>query len=135
VDITTQLTELVIEDDGLFERLFPVAFGEPVGPDGNTYEYGDGDLLEAILDLIKGKDGDQAWKGYARDTIATRQRLGDIDLSRAAYMSDEEMEKLCEGVIEGGRGRQIRCPYCQQSVLATEDAFGEHYREVKCWDN
>lgn len=131
------LVEMIVGNGDLFAYLMPVANGEPVGPDGDVFEYGDGQLAELVIEMFTGETVN--WPGDLNRRISTDSRLWEkgrtLTFDEVSGLSDEGWAKVREGVLAAHPDRQVPCMYCRTLVQATEDAIGRHYRNVKCWDD
>ena len=131
------LVELIAGNRDLFAYLLPVANGEPIGPDGDVFEYGDEQLAELVIEMFTGETAN--WPGDLNRRVSTDAALWEkartLTLEEVSDLSDEGWEKVREGLLKAHPGRQVPCMYCKTPVQATEGAIERHYRNSKCWDN
>lgn len=136
MNVETKLISIVTECDPLFTKLWTVALGEPVGPDGDVYEYGDSDLAEWVTDMFTGEVNYWPWE-LSRHTSGCKKvwREGrTLTTKQVENLSSEGWEAVRNGVLSAHPLREIGCPHCQAPLPATEDAFHAHYQENKCWE-
>ena len=131
------LAEMIVENRDLFAFLLPVAVGEPVGPDGDVFLYGDEQLAEWVIQMFSGET--QNWPSDLNRSISIDRALWEkgrtLTLDEVMDLGDEGWEKVREGLLAAHPDWEVPCMYCKVPIPATEDAFHQHYRQVMCWDD
>jgi hypothetical protein len=131
------LTSMITGNWELFAFLWPIALGEPVGPDGDVFGYGDDQLAEWVIQMLNGET--QNWPSLLSRLTSTDAELWKkgrtLIVAQVENLDDEGWARVREGLMTAHPDREIPCPYCATRVLATEDAFHKHYQQDKCWED
>lgn len=124
---------IICSDAGLFDFLIPIAIGEPIGPDGNVYEYGDHDLSLWVHDLLFDAQGRDVLAREATNCHRVLALADRLNAEAVLNLTPEDWARVRDGLIRKGWGRTVPCGYCADRINCTEEAFAQHYREAKCW--
>lgn len=130
------LIEMITGNEPLFDFLWPVALGEPVGPDGEVFGWGDEQLAELVIELITGDT--KGWPAELNRLVSLDAKFWEkartIPQDGIKELSDREWGQVRDGLMNVNPDRVVACPYCRVKTLATEVNFHRHYRTSKCWD-
>lgn len=134
--VEDKLIRIVTECERLFTHLWPIALGEPVGPDGHVYQYGDNELAEWVIDMFTGEVNYWPWE-LSRHTSGCKKVWNEgrtLTVDQVSNLSDEGWEEVREALLSAHPELEIHCPNCGTRIKAREDEFHEHYINDKCWD-
>lgn len=133
----SKLAELVVSNPHLFAFLWPVALGEPVGPDGEVFEYGDEQLADLVVELFTGET--QNWPAELNRLVSLDAKFWEvgrtIPLDEIEGLNDRGWGVVRDALLNALPSRVLACPHCRVKILATVENFHQHYRTAKCWDN
>jgi hypothetical protein len=129
------LTGMITGCTPLFAHLWPVALGEPAGPDGFVYEYGDDQLSELVIELFNGETAGWSYELSRHAALCSPlwEKSRTVTAEQVENLDAAAWERVRIAVLEAHPSREIRCPNCDESVKANEDDFHTHYQENHCW--
>lgn len=134
--VKDRMIEFLAFDKTVREYLWPIANGEPVGPDGTVYHYGISGLIEVVDQMYTG-EVDSLPRPVVR-RLAHSSGLWEkgraISEEERNSMSIETWGEVLVGLMKSVEETEyIRCLYCDAHVLANQEDFQVHYFD-KCWD-
>ena len=132
-----RMIDMLTCDETVRNYMWTIANGDPSEPEGEPSGYGTDELAYAV-DLMYAGDvmffPTSVMRRIAH-SVTLREKADAISQEERGRLSDEDWVLIREGLMNSiPHTTVIPCGFCGEYVLAQEEAFTDHYRSARCWD-